>query len=94
MTQEELRFDGDDYVHTRDVARLTGQILRVHQFMTDWQWHTLAQIAAATGAPEASASAQLRNLRKVRFGKWEVSRRHVNGGLYEYRLEPAGQEGL
>ena len=90
-SQGEFRFDGADYDHARDAARLTGQILRVHQFMTDWEWHTLGDIAAATEAPEASVSAQLRNLRKQRFGGWRVSRRHVGGGLYEYRLVPAGQ---
>ena len=81
-----FRFDGADYVPTRDDKRLTGQLLRVWDAVRDGRWKTLRQISEATGDPEASISAQLRHLRKERFGAHVVERRHVGNGLYEYRL--------
>jgi len=54
--------------------------------MRDGNWRTLPQIHAATGEPEASISAQLRHLRKERFGGHTVNRRHIENGLFEYQL--------
>jgi hypothetical protein len=51
-------------------------------------WWTLPQLAAATGYPEASISARIRDLRKPKFGGHTVERRHVSKGLWEYRLCP------
>lgn len=84
--QEPLRFDGADYVATRDNARLTGQLLRIWNVVCDQKWRTLRELADLTGDPEASISAQLRHLRKPRFGGHLVERLHVQGGLYKYRL--------
>jgi len=86
VLQQELRFDGPAYDHERDSARLTGQILRVFDYMKSGNWRTLREIAQATGDPESSISAQLRHLRKRRFGSHTVEREHVGGGLYRYRL--------
>ena len=79
-------FDGSDYVPERDNPRLKGQLLRIWQEVKDGRWKTLRSIAMATGDPEASVSAQLRHLRKERFGGFEVDKRHVKQGLFEYRL--------
>jgi len=84
--QEPLRFDGDDYEAKRDNARLTGQLLRIWDVVCDEKWRTLREIANLTGDPEASISAQLRHLRKPRFGGHTVERQHIEGGLYKYRL--------
>ena len=84
--QTELRFDGSDYNPERDNARLTGQLLRVWECMNDGEWRILSRISTITGDPEASISAQLRHLRKPRFGGFEVEKRYINNGLYEYRL--------
>jgi hypothetical protein len=57
--------------------------------MSDGYWRTLDEIAHATGDPHASISAQLRHLRKPRFGAYVVEKRHRGAparGLYEYRL--------
>jgi hypothetical protein len=57
--------------------------------MADGRWRTLAEIEAATGDPQASISAQLRHLRKRRFGSSVVERRprgDRSAGLYEYAL--------
>lgn len=83
------RFDGADYVPERDDPRLTSQLGRIKSLMLDGEWRTLATIESITGDPPASISAQLRHLRKPRFGAYNVERRHLGGGLYEYRvLEP------
>jgi hypothetical protein len=85
--QLDLRFDGANYNQTRDDARLTGQILRVWECMSDGRWRTLKDIAQETGDPEASVSAQLRHLRKPRFGGHTVEREYIKDGLYKYKLE-------
>lgn len=79
-------FNGSDYVPERDNPRLKGQLLRVWHEVKDGRWLTLRAIADATGDPEASVSAQLRHLRKERFGGFEIDKRHVRDGLFEYRL--------
>ena len=83
-----MRFDGADYIPERDDARLTGQILRIWDVVQDGSWHTLKDIHALTGDPEASISAQLRHLRKPRFGNHIVEREYINNGLYKYRVLP------
>ncbi len=85
---EKPRFNGAAYERERDDARLTGQLLRIWDVMHDSVWRSLHQIATKTGDPEASISAQLRHLRKERFGGHKVERRHQGNGLYEYRLIP------
>lgn len=89
FVQGELRFDGPAYSPAHDRERLTGQILRIFDLMKDQNWRTLREISEATGDPEASASAQLRHLRKERFGSHVVERRprgDRSHGLHEYRL--------
>jgi hypothetical protein len=86
MSQLDLRFDGADYNPTRDNARLTGQILRVWDCMCHGAWKTLRQISDETGDPESSVSAQLRHLRKPRFGAHTVEREYIQDGIYKYRL--------
>lgn len=80
------RFNGSDYQPSRDDIRLTGQLLRVWGIVSTGAWLTLRQIAAATGDPEPSISAQLRHLRKPRFGGHTVEKRYVRDGLFEYRV--------
>lgn len=79
-------FNGDAYVHERDAERLTKQLDKVRDLCLDGVWRGLAEIAALLGEPHASVSAQLRNLRKPRFGAYNVERRWVYGGYYEYRV--------
>jgi hypothetical protein len=78
--------DGATYDHQRDARRLACQHNRVLAFMRDSKWHALSEIAEATGDPEASISARIRDLRKPRFGSYVVERRYVERGLFEYRL--------
>lgn len=84
-----IRFDGPAYSREHDQARLTGQIQRVFDVMKDARFRTLDEIHELTGDPHASISAQLRHLRKARFGSHTVKRRYRGDrsrGLYEYQL--------
>lgn len=89
MTQTQIDFDGPCYNRELDCARLTGQLLRVYNHMKNGKWQTLDEIADATGDPAASISAQLRHLRKSKFGSHQVDKRRrgePGNGLWEYKL--------
>ena len=79
-------FHGSDYLPARDDERLSSQLERVRDLMADSQWRSLNQIASATGAPAASVSAQLRHLRKERFGSNTVNKRYIDRGHYLYQV--------
>lgn len=78
--------DGWTYDDGRDRIRLNAQHLRVYRAMEYGAWFSLSELSQWTGDPEASVSARLRDFRKPRFGGHTVERRHVEGGLWEYRL--------
>jgi len=93
MIQDTLRFDGDDYKPKYDKERLTGQLLEIFNFISDQEWHTLNDIEEDIGFPQASISAQLRNLRKEKFGGFTINRKRSEertSGLYYYRLNNGG----
>ena len=81
-------FDGDDYVANRDNTRLTNQIDKVRMYMENAGYLTVKQIAADLKQPEPSVSAQIRNLRKDRFGARTVNREYRGNGCYAFKLEP------
>jgi hypothetical protein len=81
-----MHFDGSTYAHARDSARLGDQMFAVFAVMADGRWRTLADLAKAAGAPEASVSARLRDLRKPRFGGHRVERRYLFRGCFTYQL--------
>lgn len=78
--------DGQTFDRARDGVRLNAQAQAVFSYMSHGQWRTLADIAAATGHPEASVSARLRDFRKPSMGGYTVERRYIANGLYQYRL--------
>jgi len=85
---------GPAYVDKLDGERIKDQLERVRSLMSDERWRTLAEIAFDTGDPQASISAQLRHLRKERFGAFIVERRRraragdQKKGTHEYRVLP------
>lgn len=81
-----MHFDGSTYNPERDGARLGDQMLAVYAVMADGRWRTLADLSSAVGAPEASVSARLRDLRKPRFGGHRVERRYLFKGCFTYQL--------
>lgn len=78
--------DGATFDRARDGERLNGQAALVFSYMKHGQWRTLADIAAATGAPEASVSARLRDLKKEHLGGYKIEKRYIANGLWQYRL--------
>lgn len=80
-----IRFDGSDYVHERDCSRLSGQLSKVFNCIRSGSWMTLEEIATASDAPAPSVSAQLRHLRKKRFGEHIIEKRYEGDGLYRYK---------
>lgn len=79
-----------------DFDRLQGQTRVIFDLMSDRQFRTLSEIGDITGFPQASVSAQIRHLRKLRFGGNIVNkrRRFEDKGVWEYQLIPripAGQ---
>lgn len=85
------RFNGPEYEPENDQRRLSKQHIRIRELMLDGQWRTLGEIAARTGDPQASISAQLRHLKKDRFGAFRLEKQRRGDrkrGLYEYRLKP------
>jgi hypothetical protein len=92
----QIEFDGPAYDSRFDKARLAGQIERVFRLMADGCWRSLDEIARETRDPQASISAQLRHLRKPRFGGHQVLKRPRGDrkqGLFEYKLLPRGGTG-
>lgn len=88
MNQLEIftRFDGSDYLPERDNERLTRQHDKVFNLMKDGEWRTLDEISEAIKEPQASISAQLRHLRKARFGGHTVNKVYQGNGLFKYQL--------
>ena len=89
MQMQLNHFNGPDYDPEFDDERLTKQLDRIFNLMKDGNWRTLSEISQITGDPPASISAQLRHLRKERFGSHTVMKRNRGDrehGLFEYRL--------
>lgn len=85
MSLDNPVFYGAGYEEELDHSRLTNQLHRVFNFMSDQKWHTLSEVSEAAKGPEASISAAIRALRNPKNGGYTVDRRRV-GNLYEYRL--------
>ena len=99
MKKKGMRFNGPDYVPVLDNARLSTQYVTIFNLMKDGEWRSLGEVDKITGHPEASISAQLRHMRKKRFGSHLVLKRRVGDprdGLFEYRLivNENGAQGL
>jgi len=87
MIKDELPlFGGSTFVYERDADRLKSQMKVIRAAMSDGAWHTLAELAERSGYPEASISARIRDLRKPRWGGFEVQREFVRRGLWRYRM--------
>ena len=81
-------FGGSTYDPARDGKRLSAQQQAVLDVMSSGDWFTIPQVAEAIGAPPESLNAigaRIRDIRKIYNRKDAVERRHVSGGLWEYR---------
>ena len=87
-------FDGATYDRELDHDRLTGQLKRVRDVMSDGRWRSLSALAQEVACSPASASARLRDLRKEKFGAYKIERkRHTDGRTYVYRMVGGKGEG-
>lgn len=78
-----------DYNTQVDREKLVTQLDRIKEFMLLSGWKSLREIADLLKYSESSVSAQLRHLRKPRFGSYVVSRRRRGdrkSGLFEYKV--------
>ena len=84
--QQELQFDGADYVKERDYNRLANNHFKLKELMKDSVYRTLGEISGFIDVPEASVSAGLRDFRKERFGNHTLNKKYLENGLYSYQL--------
>lgn len=84
-TTKAIRFDGPE-IAKADTVRLTGQCLKVFDIMKHGGSWTLAQLSEASGYPQASISARIRDFRKHRFGSHTIERTNHGDGLFSYKL--------
>ena len=77
--------DGETFT-AADRPRLDGQMLRVYEAMSDGKWHRVEDLEESTGDNWASISARVRDLRKQKFGGYNVERRSDGGGVFSYRM--------
>jgi len=79
---------GSDFIPELDQIRLTGQMLKVFEYMRNGKWRTLFEIADAINEPEASISAQLRHITRSYNGGHKKEKRRRTCGTWEYRIIP------
>jgi hypothetical protein len=77
---------GPAYSPALDGERIAKQHEVIRDFMLRSGWKTLAEIEQALGYPQASVSAQLRHLRKTRFGSYQVEKRRRSDSQWEYAV--------
>lgn len=71
-----------------DVPRLRRQVDRVLAALQDGRWWTIPQLAGAARSSHCSASARIRDLRKIEYGGHTIETRRVKNrpGVVEYHL--------
>jgi len=79
-------FDGRTFNPERDGERLGKQMAAVKALMLDGEWHTIAELGRKVQGSDAAVSARIRDLRKRRYGGYNVEREYVADGLWRYRV--------
>jgi len=89
----EPHFDGKTYDPALDHTRLTGQLKKIKDLMQDGAWWTYAQIQAHfPGMSTTSISARIRDLRKDKFGGYDVCGERIGGKGGTWRLPVPWEE--
>ena len=84
-------FDGKT-AEAQDTVRLTGQLKRVFDVLSDGRWHSLWRLVSEAGpGTHASIQARCRDLRKPKFGGYTVKCKRVSGGVWAYRMDFQGE---
>jgi hypothetical protein len=100
MSEHPTRYDaplfgGKTFDEELDSARLTKNLEKIRDYMLSHEgFRTPSEIRRWLNLPpETEITARLRDLRKPKFGAYEVTarRRWLGGGVYEYRVRRSGQ---
>ena len=75
-----------------DGARIRGQIATLRELLLPMGYLTLEEIARLTGYPEGSIGADLRHLKKVAHGSYDVLKERINN-TWHYTVNPPLQTG-
>ena len=78
---------GPAFDEVRDGQRIRGQIATIRELLLPLGYLTLAEIARLTGYPEASVSSDLRHLRKLAHGSFDVPKKRINN-TWRYTVNP------
>lgn len=85
MPEQPSIFDGY-YVTAADDGRLLNQLERIFYLMRDGEARTVEQIHRVVGGTQTGVSARLRDLRKAKFGAYDIATLDHGGGHFTYRL--------
>lgn len=91
---------GATFQESLDGERVRTQMQVIRDFMLSHDFVTLSEIEHCLKYPSASISAQLRHLKKDKFGGYELEKKRLsinNAGTWLYKLtsrEPNKQETL
>ena len=80
-----VEFDSGIRLTVAEHVALGKQLKRILTYILDCNWHSIDDIAAATGTKITSADAQVRNLRKAKHGGFDVEYKRIDG-VAHYRL--------
>ena len=86
IQQIQIHFDGVTYDPKLDYTRLTTQLGKVYNLLNTGRWYTLRQLADLVKAPEASVSARIRDLRKLKFGEHNIEHDRLSNGVWRYPM--------
>lgn len=75
-----------------DGEKLTGLGQRVEWLMKDGRWRTMRHLSMVVGGTEEDVKARLLSLKEGRFGGHTILRKHISGGVFEYRMVIGGGE--
>lgn len=79
-------FDGET-VEPLDAVAFGDQLFAVWRIMIDGHWHNTHDIARRLDVSSESVGARLRDLRKAKFGSYNIERRRIDGTrTFEFRL--------
>lgn len=92
MTQLSLVWDSVNPKDEERAFKLTGDLKMIFDIMSDGQAHLVSDIAKTLDLPECSVSAQLRHLRKKKWGSKNIQRKSLTKGISFYILEDGEYE--
>lgn len=86
----ESRYDGPEYgpeTEPEDAKKYSVQMMLVHGLMMDGEWRSSLEICNKLAfAPTTRVDSRLRDLRKRKYGRWNVECRRCEDGVYRYRI--------